>query len=454
MSKNSARGRRAALVFAHDTDAGFASTRPRYLHPLLGQALVAHVVQACQQAGYQTVIAICQPETAEALQQLLGNTTGVVSCRGSSRAAAVRAGLAALPSGVDELLLVPGDQPLLSAHTLRDLARAKRRKPLALLTGRAEAEVGVAALQRDGRGRLQAVKTLREPAAEAVEVDAGVWLIDRTLAAELFAGRGSGGLKGALQAAGHAGTQAAGPSELLWVRDRLDLVLATRLLRARINQALMLAGVGLEDPTSTLIEPGVVVEADASLGANVQLRGQTRVAAGAQIEANVVVIDCTIEAGAQIRSFSHLEGAVVRAGAIVGPFARLRPLAEIGEGAHIGNFVEVKKTTVEAGAKANHLAYLGDARIGSKANIGAGTITCNYDGVAKHPTDIGAGVFVGSNSTLVAPIKLEDGAYVAAGSTLTKDVPADALAFGRARQNNKPKLAAKLRTRMKNRADR
>jgi bifunctional UDP-N-acetylglucosamine pyrophosphorylase/glucosamine-1-phosphate N-acetyltransferase len=214
----------------------------------------------------------------------------------------------------------------------------------------------------------------------------------------------------------------------------------------------MLAGVALEDPASTLIEPTVALGRDVIIGANVQLRGRCLIEDDARIDANTVVIDSLIERGAHVKSFSHLEGARVGRGALIGPFARLRPQADIGANAHIGNFVEVKKSVVEAGAKANHLAYLGDARVGSKANIGAGTICCNYDGSGKHPTDIGAGVFIGSNSTLVAPISVGDGAYVAAGSTLTRDVPADALAIGRARQENKERVAARLRARIRARA--
>jgi bifunctional UDP-N-acetylglucosamine pyrophosphorylase/glucosamine-1-phosphate N-acetyltransferase len=147
----------------------------------------------------------------------------------------------------------------------------------------------------------------------------------------------------------------------------------------------------------------------------------------------------------EIRAFSHLEGCHVRAGAIIGPFARLRPGADIGEAAHIGNFVEVKAATIGAGAKANHLAYIGDASVGPRSNIGAGAITCNYDGFNKHRTTIGADVFVGSNSTLVAPVTLGDGAFTTAGSTITKDVEADAMAFGRARQETKPGAAAAFR---------
>jgi bifunctional UDP-N-acetylglucosamine pyrophosphorylase/glucosamine-1-phosphate N-acetyltransferase len=159
--------------------------------------------------------------------------------------------------------------------------------------------------------------------------------------------------------------------------------------------------------------------------------------------------DVTVGDDVEFKGFCHLEGCTIEAGATVGPYARLRPAAVIGEGAHIGNFVEVKKATVEAGAKVNHLTYIGDARVGAKANIGAGTITCNYDGFAKHHTDIGAGAFIGSNSALVAPVKIGDGAIIGAGSAISQDVPADALSLTRASQATREGWAAKFRSRMK-----
>jgi bifunctional UDP-N-acetylglucosamine pyrophosphorylase/glucosamine-1-phosphate N-acetyltransferase len=178
----------------------------------------------------------------------------------------------------------------------------------------------------------------------------------------------------------------------------------------------------------------------------VHLAWDTKVAGGASIEPYVVIAPgVEVEAGAQIRAFSHLEGAIVRAGAIVGPYARLRPGADIGEEAHIGNFVEVKKVKVGKGAKANHLSYLGDGTVGAKANIGAGTIFCNYDGFDKHETHVGAGAFIGSDTALVAPVKVGDGAFTGSGSVITEDVAPDALAIARGRQVEKPGWAARFR---------
>ena len=212
------------------------------------------------------------------------------------------------------------------------------------------------------------------------------------------------------------------------INTKAQLAETEAVLQKRLRTAAMEAGVTLVAPET------VFLSADTKFGRDVT------------IEPNVVFgPGVTVEDGAIIRSFSHLEGAHVGKGARVGPFARLRPGAELGTDVHIGNFVEVKAATIEDGAKANHLAYIGDARVGAGANIGAGTITCNYDGVDKHRTDIGKGAFIGSNSSLVAPVKIGDGAYVGSGSVITKDVPADALAIGRAEQTVKEGWAKRLR---------
>jgi bifunctional UDP-N-acetylglucosamine pyrophosphorylase/glucosamine-1-phosphate N-acetyltransferase len=212
------------------------------------------------------------------------------------------------------------------------------------------------------------------------------------------------------------------------INTKAQLAQAEAVLQTRLRSAALDAGVNMIAPET------VFLSADTKFGRDVT------------IEPNVVFgPGVTVEDGALIRAFSHLEGAHVGKDARVGPFARLRPGSELGADVHIGNFVEVKAATIEAGAKANHLSYIGDARVGAGANIGAGTITCNYDGIAKHRTDIGAGAFIGSNSSLVAPVKIGDGAYVGSGSVVTKDVPADALAVARSVQTVKEGWAKRLR---------
>jgi bifunctional UDP-N-acetylglucosamine pyrophosphorylase/glucosamine-1-phosphate N-acetyltransferase len=218
-------------------------------------------------------------------------------------------------------------------------------------------------------------------------------------------------------------------------------------MRMRKAQALMAEGVTIFRPETSVIDSTVTVGADTIVEPFVQLLGRTKIGSGCRIRSYSVIEDSTIGDEVLVRNGSVISTAQVAKGALIGPYAHLRPESEIGEGAHVGNFVETKKSRLGAGAKANHLSYIGDAEIGAGTNIGAGTITCNYDGKGKHRTTIGANVFVGSDSTLVAPLAIADGSYIAAGSTITEDVPADALALGRARQTTKPDWAKKMRSR-------
>jgi bifunctional UDP-N-acetylglucosamine pyrophosphorylase/glucosamine-1-phosphate N-acetyltransferase len=233
--------------------------------------------------------------------------------------------------------------------------------------------------------------------------------------------------------------------EVRGINSRSELAEVSRMARQQKNEELMAAGVTLIDPATAYIDAGVEIGADTVVHPFVVIEGSTRIGVACEIHAGARIVNSTIGDRSTILNHSVIVESQVSEGCRVGPFAHLRPGSALADGARVGNFVELKKTTMGAGAKANHLAYLGDSTIGAAANIGAGTITCNYDGVAKHPTTVGAGAFVGSNSALVAPVVIGDGAYVAAGSTITEDVPADALGIGRARQELKPEWAKKRR---------
>jgi bifunctional UDP-N-acetylglucosamine pyrophosphorylase/glucosamine-1-phosphate N-acetyltransferase len=209
-------------------------------------------------------------------------------------------------------------------------------------------------------------------------------------------------------------------------------------VRQTKNEELMAAGVTIVDPATTYIDPDVEIGADTVIHPGVAIEGHTRVGAACEIHSHVRIVDCEIADKAVIHNFCLVIGSRIAEGASVGPFAHIRPESIVGEGAKIGNFVELKKTTMGPGAKANHLAYLGDATIGAKVNVGAGTITCNYDGTTKHPTVIEDGAFIGSDSQLIAPVRIGKGAYVAAGSSITSDVPDGALGIARSRQTNVP----------------
>jgi bifunctional UDP-N-acetylglucosamine pyrophosphorylase/glucosamine-1-phosphate N-acetyltransferase len=235
--------------------------------------------------------------------------------------------------------------------------------------------------------------------------------------------------------------------ELRGVNSRVDLAELGETLRVRKNRDVMFAGATLEDPATTYIDVDVTIGADTIVGPGVVLEGSTAIGEGCRIHAGCRLTNAQVGDRVTVLDHSVITDSRVGAGARVGPFSHLRPLSELAEDAHVGNFVELKKTSMGRGAKANHLAYLGDATVGAGANVGAGTITCNYDGVHKHQTIIEDGAFIGSDSQLIAPVRIGAGAYVAAGSSITKDVPADALGVARAHQHNRAGWAAERRAR-------
>jgi bifunctional UDP-N-acetylglucosamine pyrophosphorylase/glucosamine-1-phosphate N-acetyltransferase len=238
-------------------------------------------------------------------------------------------------------------------------------------------------------------------------------------------------------------------TELMGINTRVELAAADKILRSRKTRELMLSGVTIENPDSVMIDAGVCVEQDSVIEDNVHLRGNTSVGTGCRIGTGAVLRDCIIADNVNVLPYVVADSSRICADSSVGPFSRLRLNSEVGEGALMGNFVELKNTRLGNGSKAQHLAYLGDSEIGAGVNIGAGTITCNYDGVKKHRTAIADRVFVGSNSTLVAPVEIAEGAYIAAGSVITKPVAADSLAIARSYQTEKPQWAKRRRETVK-----
>ena len=238
---------------------------------------------------------------------------------------------------------------------------------------------------------------------------------------------------------------------MLGINDREELAVVDRLLRQRKVRELMLAGVTVEKPETVTVDPDVTIGMDTIVEPFAQILGHTTIGENCRIGACSIVQDSELADEVEIGQFTIVGTSRLERGVHAGPYARLRMENHVAAGAHVGNFVELKKTRLGAGSKAMHLAYLGDSEIGAQVNVGAGTITCNYDGTRKHPTKIGAGAFIGSNSTLVAPVEVGGGAYVAAGSVITNEVPADALGVGRARQVNKEDWARKRRDLGKNR---
>lgn len=433
-----------AIVLAAGEGTRMRSALPKVLHPLGGRPLVEHVLDAIGQAGANEIAVVVGPNHDAILALLHERLPKAHIFTQSERlgtAHAVLAARQAIARKQDDILVLFADTPLVQAETLKKLRDA-------LVQGAAVAVLGFTPADPTGYGRLVmrgeelvAIREERDASTEERRIgfcNGGLMALSGMRALAILDritntnAKGEYYLTDAIAIAREMGLKAVaietGEDDVRGINTKAQLAQAEAVLQDRLRSAALEAGVTMTAPHT------VFLSADTKFGRDVT------------IEPNVVFgPGVTVEDGAVIRSFSHLEGAHVGKGARVGPYARLRPGAELGPDVHIGNFVEVKAAQIEAGAKANHLAYIGDARVGAGANIGAGTITCNYDGIAKHRTDIGAGAFIGSNSSLVAPVKIGDGAYVGSGSVVTKDVPADALAVARAVQTVKEGWAKRLR---------
>ena len=433
-----------AIVLAAGEGTRMRSSRPKALNLLGGRTLLAHVLATAQAAGCGEIAVVVGPDHAEVAEEARARAPGAQAFEQRERkgtAHAVLAARQAIAQGADDVLVIFADTPLLRAETLKALRAAlERGASVAVLGFRPADPTGYGRLLTQG-GELIAIREDKDASAEERKIglcNGGLMALAGAQALQLLDRIDNNNAKGefyltdAVALARDMGLKAVAiettEDEVRGINTKAQLAEAEAALQQRLRAAAMEAGVTLVAPET------VFLSADTRLGRDVT------------VEPNVVFgPGVTVEEGATIKSFSHLEGAHVGKGARVGPFARLRPGTELGTDVHIGNFVEVKAATIETGAKANHLAYIGDASVGAGANIGAGTITCNYDGVAKHRTDIGKGAFIGSNSSLVAPVKVGDGAYVGTGTVVTEDVPADSLAVARAKQTIKEGWAKRLR---------
>ncbi|GEJ55789.1 bifunctional UDP-N-acetylglucosamine diphosphorylase/glucosamine-1-phosphate N-acetyltransferase GlmU [Anaeromyxobacter diazotrophicus] len=444
----------AAIVLAAGKGTRMKTRRAKVLHEVCGRPLVYYPVKRALEAGADPVVVVVghQAEEVEAAlrahlpgaplrfavqKEQLGTAHAVLSARPSLR-------------GFDgEVLILSGDTPLLTTETLRAVLRRRGRAALAFATMTLENPTGygrVVHAPHGGPALVVEEKDATDQERLIREVNAGLYCAEAAFLWKTLSRVGSKNAQRefyltdlvALAAEGPGAVAArVPPFEAAGVNDQEELSLAARALTRRLAERLMRAGVTLEDPERFDCDEGVEVGPDTVLEPSVRLRGATRVGAGCRVGQGSILTDTTVADGAVVKPYCVFEQAVVGPAALVGPFSRLRPGADVGAGAHVGNFVELKKTRLGAGAKANHLTYLGDATIGAGTNVGCGTVTCNYDGEKKHPTTIGERAFIGSDAILVAPITIGDGAYVAAGSTLTEDVPAGALALGRSRQVNK-----------------
>ena len=432
------------IVLAAGQGTRMKSDLPKVLHEVAGLPMVAHVAATARAAGSDSaaiVIGHGGDQVRDSLGAHEGQARFFTQDQQLGTANAVSAALPAITDGADDVLVLFGDTPLVRAETLAT-ARAE------LAAGADLVVVGFRPADPSGYGRLVeqngqliAIREHKDANDEERAIgfcNGGLMAFSGRHLAELLAAIGNDNAKGefyltdAVEIAHGRGLTVraieAPMEDVIGVNTHAELAEVEAIWQARRRRQLMLEGVAMAAPDTVF------------------LSHDTEIAAGAKLEPNIWFgPGVKIAPGADIRAFSHIEGTTIGANAKVGPFARLRPGAVLGEKAKVGNFCEIKNADIADGAKVNHLTYIGDASIGAAANVGAGTITCNYDGFNKHRTEIGAGAFIGSNSALVAPVAVGEGAYIASGSVITEDVPDDALGIGRARQANKDGLAARLR---------
>jgi bifunctional UDP-N-acetylglucosamine pyrophosphorylase/glucosamine-1-phosphate N-acetyltransferase len=443
---------RIAVVLAAGKGTRLRSERPKVLHEVAGRPLLEWVLAAARGAGCRRLLVVVGHGADEVRRRVRGGDD-VTWVEQREQLGTGHALAQAEPhvTGPAILVVLSGDVPLVRPATLERLIAAAAAGWGALATAELAEPGGLGRILADENGRIERIVEAADATAEELairRVNAGLYALPAPAVFDDLRRLGTDNAKGehyltdamglAVAAGRPVALVAVEAAEALGVNDRRELAAVHRALLARRVDELMAAGVTVLEPARTVIEPGVEVGVDTVIHPGVALLGRTRIGAECVVHQGAWIRDSTIAAGVEVRPYSVLDGAEVAVGCSVGPFARLRPGSVLMDGAHVGNFVEMKKARLGAGAKASHLAYLGDATVGEGANIGAGVVTCNYDGVAKHPTEIGDGAFVGSDTMLVAPVKVGRGATTGAGSVITQDVPDGALAVGRARQRNIP----------------
>ena len=450
------------VVLAAGKGTRMKSALPKMLHLAAGLPLIEHVLRAAASLSPASIIVVVGHQSDQ-LKATLGKRLGLAVALQEPQLGTGHALLQAEPQLRDAhgtLLLLSGDVPLLRGETVAALVRTHEERSAAatVLTAVVSSPDGYGRIVRSGEQIAAIVehKDASPAEREICEINSGVYAFDL---APLFPALRE---IGAANAQGEyylpdlvkiyrsrgltvEGVTLEDPREILGVNSRKELADVAAILKTTKNEALMAAGVTIVDPASAFIGPDVTIGADTTIQPGVYLEGNTRIGSRCLISSGVRIVNSSVDDDAIVNNFCVIIDSHISTGAQVGPFAHLRPQSTVGEDAHVGNFVELKKTTLGRGSKANHLSYLGDATIGEKVNIGAGTITCNYDGTAKHPTVIEDGAFIGSDTQLIAPVRVGKRAYVAAGSSITEDVPADALAIARGKQVNKEGWTRKTR---------
>ncbi len=441
------------VVLAAGKGTRMKSELPKVLHQISGTPILEYVLRAADGLTPASV-SVVVGHKADYLQSRLRDRAGLrfaVQQPQLGTAHAVMQTEPLLAGATGTMLLLSGDVPLLSTATLRALLTVHQAEGAAatVLTAVLERPYGYGRIVRS-HGQVARIVEERDasPAERAIrEINAGVYAFDleplfpalRSIASQNAQGEYYLTDLVAIYRRRRlmvASETVADATEIRGINSRTELAEVGALVRQKKNEELMAAGVTLVDPATTYVDPDVIVGADTVIHPNVYLEGQTRIGAACEIHAGVRLVDATLGDRVTVLNYTVITDSVVGSEVRLGPFAHLRPGSRVAAAAHVGNFVELKKTVLGAGSKASHLTYLGDATIGEGVNIGAGTITCNYDGVHKHPTIVEDGAFIGSDSQLVAPVRIGKGAYVAAGSSIVEDVPAGSLGISRGRQAN------------------
>jgi len=442
----------AAIILAAGNGTRMKSARAKVLHEVAGQPMLCHVVDLVLRLSVERTCVIIGHQ-ADAVKSAISDrpVDCVVQAEQRGTAHAVLQAEPSLRDFTGVVLIISGDTPLLTEATMRRLCETHQTHAasLTILTARVEQPFGYGRIVRDAGGTIVRVVEERDatPAERTIsEINTGVYAADaRFLFAAVAAITPDNSQKefyltDIVAVAGKQGATVADapadPEEILGINSRADLARAEQIARARINAHWMAEGVTMHDPATTRIDAAVTLAPDVTLYPNVTLSGRTRIDSGVTLYP-CRIHESTIGCDVVVKDHCIIEETVVEPDVVIGPFARLRPGTVIRRGAHVGNFVEIKKSTLGEGSKVNHLTYLGDTTIGQRVNIGAGVITCNYDGVDKHPTIIDDEVFVGSDVQLVAPVHVGARSTIAAGTTVTKEVPPDSLVFSRTAQTNK-----------------
>jgi len=438
------------VILAAGQGTRMRSSLPKVLHPVAGKPMLGHVIDCARALSPQRIHVVIGHGAEQVKQQLDAPDLNWVMQHeqlGTGHAVAQT-----LPhtGGAEQILVLYGDVPLLQVETLVQLSLQSGSQALGLLTVNMQDPTGYGRIVRDAADRVIAIVEQKDASPEQLlikEGNTGIMALPGSHAAKWLGSLSNQNAQGeyyltdvvALAVAKAVPVEVAYAEterEVMGANNRMQLAVLEREYQTRQALRLMAAGVTLADPQRVDVRGELIVGRDISVDINVVFEGKVSIADNVIIEANCVIRNSQIAAGSRIKAFSHLEQAVVGEDCDVGPYARLRPGTQLARGAKIGNFVETKKAVIGEGSKVNHLSYIGDAEIGSEVNVGAGTITCNYDGVNKHKTIIEDGVFIGTNSALVAPLTVGARATTAAGSVITNDVPADSLAVSRARQRN------------------